>query len=812
MMKKIAIALGALFALILIAIVVIPFVVDVDKYRPRIVEEANRRINGRLELGKLSLSLWGQVRIQIASLSLADSRGQSVLSVQDAYFHVPFSSLLSGSPALTLKMQSPVITLVKDKSGKLNVMSLMKDGKSARNHLSPADRLPSSTTAMAAEGGTAMELPAMARRARIGIELRQAIVNYRDELSGLKTQIKDLNLTVRDLSLNRPTEIELWANLDTQMSSGGKTTLTVQGPVRITATASPMMQDSKLSQIGLVALAKFEDIDITVPGVFHKKKGVPASIDLDITASEQLAKINKLKAQFFNAIVQAQGQITQVSTAPAVNLDVESGSIDLKPWSELLPALQSAELGGHVTLKAHAEGPSSQLSYRANLGVVGLTAKAPGLKAQPRIDGDVRVSTDQIENFVFTLKAPGNDLKLNGKLVSFTQPKLQAEISSGGLDLDQLMEFKAPAAPVKAEPQKTESSSLLGFPTPAFAADPAAPSYDAMLASLRQNKILQAAQATVGINIRALKAQGIKISDILGRLVLKNLVATLDQFSMKLWGGSTKANLLFNLGAAPLATYKFSAQVENLDLSQSVSSQVQMLKNTMYGKAFMNASGEGAGLDPNILMDRIKVRGNFKVKDAVFTSIDVSKMATEALNKGIQKVGEKIPAAKGKEIKSLPNRSSKYAEVSSDFTVSDGKFSAPNFATKAEPNQGIDLKGETVVGLKDYSLKTRWEVIDTYNLTKAKDISIDQAGVKVEHILAEGSGPVRFPVSAGCTLSQPCYSYTEVPEFLAKVALGNAGKALQGRAKSEAKKQVESVIEKSGLPEQFKGLGKKLFH
>ena len=91
-------------------IVFVPFWVDVDHYRPQLVDLANQQIQGKLELGKLRLSLWGQIRIEVAGLKLTTPTGDEVVHVEDAYFHVPFL-FLSGSPILTFKMNQPTIQL-----------------------------------------------------------------------------------------------------------------------------------------------------------------------------------------------------------------------------------------------------------------------------------------------------------------------------------------------------------------------------------------------------------------------------------------------------------------------------------------------------------------------------------------------------------------------------------------------------------------------------------------------------------------------------------------------------------------------------
>jgi hypothetical protein len=276
---------------------------------------------------------------------------------------------------------------------------------------------------------------------------------------------------------------------------------------------------------------------------------------------------------------------------------------------------------------------------------------------------------------------------------------------------------------------------------------------------------------------------------------------------MKVWGGAIGASTQFHLGSNP-PTYRFSTKVEGLDLQQAVDSQLHFLKNTVVGKAHFEMTGEGASFNPAPAIDHLKANGKLKVDKAKFATIDVGKMAGDALNQAIEKLAEKIPAAKGKKINPVPSGESRYDSISSDFGIVGGKFTAPNFYAKAEPNHGIDLKGNTEVGLKDYSLKTNWEVIDTYNLTHARDLSIDQNGVRVDHILAEGNNPVKFPVHAGCTVMAPCYSYTEVPEYLAGIALRNASKALTGKAKEELKKQAEGLLKNAppALQDKLKGL------
>jgi len=785
--KLVGIVVGSILAVLLLIALILPFVIDVDKYRPRIVAMANEKINGKLELGKLSLSLWGQIRIDVAGVKLADASGKSLLGVKDAFFHLPLLSVLSGSPVITFKMNEPSVQVSRSKSGKLNWLTLVKDTGPAPQ----PSKKPSTSAA----------LPAIAANSRLGVELRKAKVAYRDEASGLTTDIRDLNLILRDISLSRPTALEMWADLDTRM---GKT-LTVKGPAMLTGGAQPELAGGKLSKVFINAKLDLDGLAIEMPGSFEKKKGIAANMDLALEVGESEALLKKLVARFHNAELQARGQISNL-TQPVVDLEVHSNEIALKPWVDLVPSLKNYELGGSMKLDATVQGPSDKLGYKGKLTMNALTAKAPKLKTQPRFDGMVAFATDQIESLQLTMKAPGNDLSVKGRVVSFSKPAIDLQISSTGLDLDQLVEFPPPSKSktegATAKPAQSPVAKAKGAPTAATVAPE--DDMDALLEPIRQNKMLRDLALTAFFQIKSLKAYDIKMSDMQGRMFFggtgRELATGLEGFSMRLWDGNIRGNVLAQLKPAT-PTYIFGMQVDGLQLAQAVQSQMALFKDTVVGKAFFDINGQGTSFNTATAKTNLTAKGSLRVDQPKFTSIDIGKMVSDSLNGSLQKLGDRIPELRGKTLGGLPNGESKYHSVSGDFSIANGKFSMPNFYAKALPGQGVDIRGDTEVGLVDSSLKSAWEVSDPYNLTKARDLSPEIGGVKVDHILAEGNNPVRFVVHAGCTISAPCYSYTEVPEAFAKIALANVGQATTARAKQEVKKRVGEAIPKNAPPE-----------
>jgi hypothetical protein len=816
-LKWLGIVLGALIGLMIAAAIVVPLVVDVDKYRPQIVEAANQKINGKLELGKLSLSLWGQIRVQVDGLKVTDSAGRPVVSVQDAFFHLPFWSVITGSPQMIFKMDKPQLSVIKHKNGKLNAMGLMKEGPAA-----PAAGAPGTPPAGGAPADSKpAEIPAIAARARLGIEMTHAIVDYMDEGAGIRSQVNDLNFIAKDISLSRTMEMELWADLDTSMGKGTANAMQVKGPARMTAHIKPELVGGVFDHATLDAKIDLDGLDIQQGKTFHKAKGIPANLDMAAVASAKEAKIDHLVVKFHNAEIKVAGTVTNRGAAPAapggtppapvVNLTIDSNEIDLKPWNQLMPMLSEFDLAGTAKLEASAQGPSDKLGYKAKFAVRGLTAKAPSLKAQPRFDLTVDVATDEIKSLLFTMKAPANELSIKGKLANFAKPVGNFEVSSTGMDLDQLVNWP-PAAPKTKTAAKAEEAPAAGAPAGAGGSAPVADA-DASMDSLRANPVAAAASITGNINMKMLKAQGIRMDDLVGKFYFRNLSAGLEGFSMKLWDGTVKTHFATQLKPKQ-PTYNFGFSVNGLDLQKAVEANVEAVRNTLIGKLSFEMNGSGSSFNPEPAKANLSAKGSFKVTDAKFVTLDVTKMAVEGINKALSKVAEKVPQAKGKSINAPLGKESKYEWIAASFTIDNARFKMPDFATKAAPNSGIDLRGNTELGIKDYSLATRWDVIDTFDLTGARKVSVEVAGTQVPHLLAEGDGPVKFTVTAGCTVMQPCYSYTEVAEQLVKVAAGNVAGAATGRAKAEVQKKIEAAIPQSAPPavqNAVKGLGKKLF-
>ncbi len=788
-LRKLAAWLVGIVIVLVGAAAVIPRFVDVDRYRPLLLSRANRLINGQIDLGRLQLSLWGRIKVDVAGLSVKDSGGGEILEVKDASFLLPFSSILSAAPRLTLVLNRPKISVVRDQKGRLNLLSLMKEAQVPGKGSRPGDGHPEKKKQGDDLGQ--IEIPAIVARARLGVEIRDGVLGFSDLQSETDARVEELQVALRDASISQPTELSVRARVQASHSSK----LRVSGPVQLKMNTNPVISGGELKEMGATLELSGSDLEMLIPELFHKKAGVPMTLSGRLGIGTQELRVDSLLAQFHQSRLDLAGRIDRLDSNPSLALKVRSNAIDFASWGALVPALDAFRPSGSATLSAEVSGPASALRYSGDLSLSSVSFHHSLFSTDPQINGRIRFATDFIEDLEIRLTAPATEMMVKGRLRNFMKPNLNLQVSSSGIDLDQWLDLgasgKSPTSPSKGESKESSGSSQ-------------SQNFDALIDPLRKSEIVRSTIAAIDVKIAQFRAFRMPLSNVEARLSAKDLGVSLDSASLSAFGGKVSASASLDLKPSS-PTYDFSAKVDGLQLERAVESQVAFLKNTLLGTLKTEIRASGAGFNPDRALQNLSMKGSFEVRKAKFATIDISRMAVDGLNQAIERASAKVPALKGRSLGTARSRESSYEIIRSGFSLSKGRFSAPDFEARAVKNQGIDLKGRLMVTLSSLALDARFELQDTYNLTGARDVSVDVGGQVVAGILAEKGRPVRLPISVGCTLAKPCPSYADLPEHFAKVALSNLTGTVREKVTTEAKKKVGEALKK-GLPKGFKSL------
>jgi AsmA protein len=202
--KWTAIVLAALIVVVIIAIIVAPMVISFDKYKPRIEAEATKALGRPVTLGgPISPSVFPWVGIALSDVHLGNPPGfkeKDFVSVGQFEVRVKLLPLLlSTFSEIEIKrfvIKEPRIVLEKTKDGKSNLDGL---GKS-----SSAGEAPAAKTSPAAPKApaTAPGLPVKSFQAN-EFAITNAQLLIIDAAAGSRHEIKDLNLVLTDLSLDK---------------------------------------------------------------------------------------------------------------------------------------------------------------------------------------------------------------------------------------------------------------------------------------------------------------------------------------------------------------------------------------------------------------------------------------------------------------------------------------------------------------------------------------------------------------------------------------------------------------------------------
>lgn len=387
---------GIVFAILLLIVIVLPFVINVNRFRPQVESEASAALGRQVTVGNLSLSLLsGAVRAD--NIAIADDpafRKSPFVTAQSLKVGVEILPLLSSKFNVTyITLEQPQITLLKTASGKWNFSSI--GGASTKKEQEPKS------------GGSA---PPLFSVAKLNIDHGKLSVGKVN--SSAKPVVYDnLNITVTNFSFNSEFPFQLTA----QLPGGGDANISGKaGPINPEdASKTPFQTSVKVNNLsigalglldpasGIAGMASFDGTlnsdgsQAKAVGLFTGRqlkfspKGTPGpkvvtikhTVDLDL--DKGMGTIKQGDIGIGSAQAHLTGTFQAQGDTEVVNLKLNAPSM---PVDELEPMLPS--LGVVVPQGSQLKGGT----LSAELGIVGPIDKLV-------ITGPVKLSNTELANF-----------------------------------------------------------------------------------------------------------------------------------------------------------------------------------------------------------------------------------------------------------------------------------------------------------------------------------------------------------------------------------------------------------------------------
>jgi AsmA protein len=461
--------LAIVVALLAIAIIVLPFIIDVNQFRPQIESELTGALGREVKLGNLKLSLLSG-GMAVNDITIADnpafSRSPFVraksLRVSIELMPLIFSKKIR---ITGISLEAPEITLIRNSSGQWNFSNLGSQAASGAENSGKA------AVASSAFGGpSASDILIKQFRLTRG---RVRVIEGKEKTS----VYEDTNIVVRNLSFATSFPFTLSASLP----GNGKLTMEGKaGPLKkADALAIPLEADLAVVHLDLVA-SGFIPSDSGLAGLFefrsavtsdgsHMKSkgratagklqvvkgGLPADkpVSLDFLASYDLANrkgtLSDTRIEFGKAFAALAGNYEMRGDSLFLKMRLRGADMPVQDLTGLLPAFgvtlpKGASLqGGIINAEIMAEGPVEKLVTSGTAEITGtrlvgfdLLGKMAAVAALAGIKSSQET---EIEKFASSMKVTQDGIQVSNLLLMM--PALGRLSGEGSIAADQSLNF-----------------------------------------------------------------------------------------------------------------------------------------------------------------------------------------------------------------------------------------------------------------------------------------------------------------------------------------------------------------------------------
>jgi AsmA protein len=477
-------------ALVVLVLLIVPFLVPVNSFRPTIEERLTTALGRKVEVGNLSLSLFGG-SLTAGNLSIADDPKFSpspFLTAKSLKVGVEMIPLIfSHSLHLTgIAMERPEVNLLHDASGKWNFSSL--GGASAN------------TAPLAAKPANAPSSPGGAADLSVKkLELADGRITIGPTKSSKRGVYDKVNVVALNVSMTSSFPVKITASLPGR------------GSFKLDGTLGPVNEkDAALSP--LEAQLTVDGLDLASSGVIDASAGLGGLLDVSATLASRngqaraqgKAKFTKLllvaggspstepaavdfstnydlrksagtlnpsAIKIGNAAAHLSGTYETPGDTTIVNIKLEGQNMPARDLEAFLPALgihvpKGASLqSGTLNTKLNIEGPTNRLVTKGTVGLY--AAKLAGFDLGSKLSAisglaGLKTGADlEIQQLTANLRMAPDGLRAQN--FNAIVPSLGNLIGAGTIDSRNNLDFKVIATLASAAGQTSIAGAVGGL-------------------------------------------------------------------------------------------------------------------------------------------------------------------------------------------------------------------------------------------------------------------------------------------------------------------------------------------------------------
>jgi uncharacterized protein involved in outer membrane biogenesis len=483
-MRKLFIVLAVIVGLLVIAVAALPFVLDVNKYRPRIQSELQKRTGRQVTLGKMDLKIF-PLAFRVDNATIFDDpafhSSKPFAQTQNLLVSAKLWPLLHGDVEVdSISLEKPKIELIRSADGVWNFSTI---GKQAPPPSSPR---PAQKTEPPASTSTKPEQPQQPEQASTGKQFSLAELVINDgEVAVTDFQKKQpravydhIDLTLRDYTPNSPVKIDLAAHLP----GSGKQEIRLEGSGGPMNSADPMSTDFsgnlKLTEVSLGGIQKFlnaqalNGVEFTASGetsvtnkqgqlksdgkltltngdVHGVKIDYPVSADYNVSADlkNDVYRIEKGEIKLGGTPISVSGTMNAGPTPAQLDMRVKADNASISEMARLASAFGVAfnpgmTIAGKVDADITAQGAASHPAMNGKVNANELVITGKDLPQAVHVTSvALELAPETVKSNEFVATTGSTAVKVSFALNGYAgdRPAIDANVHTNGAQLGELI-------------------------------------------------------------------------------------------------------------------------------------------------------------------------------------------------------------------------------------------------------------------------------------------------------------------------------------------------------------------------------------
>ncbi len=542
-MRKVLIGVGVFIVLVIAGLLIFVATFDVNQYRGSIQSQMEKRLDRKVTLGEMHLSLFPP-RFRVQNVQISDDSKFSeapFVKAQELNVSVQLMPLLHKDVEIdSLNLDRPVVNLIKNSAGIWNFASIGQGSEPApgtpAQQGAPANPAPPSSKPSAAEPGSS---PAGQSFTLGALTITDGQLSILDQAKGKTPSVYDhIDVTLKNFSPAKPFSVDASVRLagssqEAKLSGEG-------GPiVNGNPVATPFHGTLSLKQIGLSDFAKFmnspalEGTDGTITGetrinsqsgkltaqgqteiknpkVHGMELGFPIAAQYDLTgdSASDLLTIQNLLLKLGSTPVELSGTVNAKPTPAILNIRAKATNISIAEAAKLAAASgvalsQGTTATGNVSANIEARGPADKPALNGTISGSNIQLSGKSIAQPVQIPSvNLNLTPSQVQSNAFNVNSGGTTLNTQFTVRNYTaaNPAVEATVRAPNAQLPAILAMAKAYGVTSLDKISGEGTMKLDMKA------------SGTVKSLSSNDLMRALNGTVDLNFNNVKYSGANIS------------------------------------------------------------------------------------------------------------------------------------------------------------------------------------------------------------------------------------------------------------------------------------------------------------